>query len=408
MLRFLLATYGSRGDVDPMLALGRALVARGHQVVLAGPPDFVGYAARWDIDYRAMGQSMEAFLARNSEAVHGNPLGLARAIKRDVATGVAAQFELLTELAREADRVVAASLVFAARSCAEHAGRPYRYIAFAPESFPSRHHPGLGERRQNLPTWFNRCSWWVTQRLDNWLLRAPINRGRAKLRLPPIRNALAHFAGPSFSLLATDVELAPLPPDVLVPNPPTGAMLLDEDGPLPEEVAAFLAAGPPPAYVGFGSMPDARPEDTRTLIVESVRRAGCRALVYAGAGAGIGRDLGPDILTVGTLAHGTLFPRLAMAVHHGGAGTSARAARAGIPQVILPHLLDQFPWSARLARRGLAPRPLCFRNLTSQGLALRMREALEDPAMRATAADLARKLAGRNGAEQAAALLSAE
>lgn len=390
-----------------MFALGRALTRRGHQVVLAGPPEFTGDAAGWDIDYRPMGQSMEAFLVRNSRAIHGNTLRLARAIKRDIDRGVAAQFELLTELAREADRVVAASLVFAARSCAEHAGRPYRFIAFAPETFPSRHYPGLGERFQNLPTWLNRFSWWVARRLDNWLLRLPINRGRAKLGLPPIADALAHFADPSLSLLATDTELAPMPPDVRVPDAPTGAMLLDADGPLPEEVEAFLAAGQSPVYIGFGSMPDARPERTRALVAEAVRRAGCRAIVYADAGAGAKLDLGPGILAVGKLPHDRLFPRVALAVHHGGAGTCARAARAGIPQVILPHLLDQFPWSARLARRGLAPRPLFRRNLTSKALALRIRQALEDPAMRAAAAQLARALAGRDGAEQAAAILSA-
>jgi UDP:flavonoid glycosyltransferase YjiC (YdhE family) len=406
-LRFLLATYGSRGDVAPMLALGRALTRRGHQVVLAGPPEFAGDAAQRGVDYRPMGQSMEAFLARNSGAIHGNRLRLARVIKRDVPAEVVAQFELLTDLAREADRVVAASLVFAARSCAEHAGRPYRYIAFAPETFPSRHHPGLGERFQNLPSWFNRFSWWVTHRLDNWLLRMPINRGRARLGLPPIADALEHFADPSLGLLATDAELAPAPDDVRLPDAPTGAMLLDENGPLPEEVEAFLAAGQRPVYIGFGSMPDARPEWTRALIAEAVRRAGCRAIVYAGARAGARLDLGPDILVVGKLPHDRLFPRVALAVHHGGAGTCARAARAGIPQVILPHLLDQFPWSARLARRGLAPRPLFRRNLTSKALALRIRQALEDPAMRAAAAQLARALAGRDGAEQAAAILSA-
>jgi sterol 3beta-glucosyltransferase len=97
---------------------------------------------------------------------------------------------------------------------------------------------------------------------------------------------------------------------------------------------------------------------------------------------------------------------VALAVHHGGAGTSARAARAGIPQVILPHVLDQFPWSARIAERGLGPKPLAQTSSPAGLLAARIREALEDSGMRERAARLARALAGRDGAAQAAAILT--
>jgi vancomycin aglycone glucosyltransferase len=165
---------------------------------------------------------------------------------------------------------------------------------------------------------------------------------------------------------------------VRLPEPPAGAMLLDGDGPLPGEVEAFLGAGAPPVYIGFGSMPDAHPERTAAVIAEAVRLAGCRAIVRGDAK----RVLGPALLTVGQISHAALFPRVALAVHHGGAGTCARAARAGIPQVIVPHLLDQFPWSARLMRRGLAPPPLRRGRLSSKALA------------------------GRDGADQVAEILS--
>ena len=390
-----------------MLALGRSLLARGHSVTLAGPPDFAGDAARAGVEFRGMGRSMEGFLVRNSAAFHGNVLRLARAIKRDVDREVDAQFELLTGLAAEADRVVGASLAFAVPSCAEHAGRPYRFLAFAPDSFPSRYHPALGIGRQNLPIFVNRLSWWMARRLDNWLLRASINRGRVKLGLPAIDDVLDHFANPGCSLLATDAELAPAPSDVHVLAEPTGAMLYDEGEPLPEAVESFLAAGPPPIYIGFGSMPDACPDETRLIVAEALRLVGCRAIVYAGAGAAVPTKPRADLLTVGRLSHGKLFPRVAVAVHHGGAGTCSRAARAGIPQVILPHVLDQFSWAARLERRGLAPRPLFRRNLTSKALAGRIRQALENTDMREAAVKLALALAGRDGAGRAAAILSA-
>lgn len=230
-----------------MLALGLALERRGHEVALAGPPEFASDAARWNVVYHPMGGSITEFLARNSSVMGRNIVRLARVVKREIDVQVAAQFALLSGLARDSDHVVGASLAFAARSCAEAAGRPYHFIAFAPETFPSRHHPALGIRRQHLPRWVNRLSWWGARKLDNWLLRGVLNRGRAELGLPAIADAIDHFLPPERSLLATDAELAPTPPDVPLPEAPTGAMLLDEEGSLPAEVEAFLAEGSAPS-----------------------------------------------------------------------------------------------------------------------------------------------------------------
>jgi UDP:flavonoid glycosyltransferase YjiC (YdhE family) len=408
-LRFLLATYGSRGDVHPMLALGRALLRRGHDVQVAGPPDFAALAVQLGLRYRPMGRSVTAFLAAHRRAVHGGVLALARAIKSGVGDEVANQFELLAELAPDADCLVSTGLVFAARSCAEQAGRRFRFLAFAPEVFPSRRHPAFGTPSEHLPRCLFGLSWWAARRLDNWLLRGPINRGRARLGLPPIRDVLAHFADPAQSLLATDGELAPAPADVAVCGPPTGALLLEQDAPLPAEVERFLAEGPPPVFIGFGSMPDVQPERSAACLVAAVRRAGCRAIVATSTPppAPLAMRANADILAVGELCHAQLFPRVALVVHHGGAGTCARAARAGVPQVILPHLLDQFHWARRLAARGLAPRPLHRRRLTGRALAARIHQALADPAMRERAASLARQLAGRDGADALAAILVA-
>jgi UDP:flavonoid glycosyltransferase YjiC (YdhE family) len=410
-LRFLLATYGTRGDVHPMLALGLALVRKGHTVALAGPPEFAGDAHRLNLEYHPMGGNITAFLARHSSSIGGNLLRMARVVKREIGTELAAQFKILSSLAKASDHVVGASLAFAARSCAEYAGRPYHFIAFAPETFPSRYHPALGVRHQHLPRWANRLTWWAARKLDNWLLREALDRGRADLGLPAITDALDHFLVSGHSLLATDAELAPAPLDVQLPEGPTGAMLLDEPGQLPDAVEAFLAVGPPPIYIGFGSMPDARPERTRAQLVDVVRRVGCRAIVYASNSTSEdpkAKMEKADILTVGSLPHALLFPRVALAVHHGGAGTSARAARAGIPQVILPHVLDQFPWSARIFEKGLGPRPLLHPRPTTGRVVARIREALDNTTMRERTARLGRDLAGRDGADRIAAILSGD
>jgi vancomycin aglycone glucosyltransferase len=389
-----------------MLALAKSLERHGHAVTLAGPPDFVDDVAALRVDYQPMGQSLTEFLRAHSAAIARGLLPMLGPVKRGIDDSLAAQFDVLSTLAPQADVVVGASLAFAARSCAEAFGRPYRFVAFAPETFPSRHHGSPGIRAQGLPLFVNRACWWLARRIDNWLLAKALNQGRTKLGLPPVADTLGHFAPPNQSILATDEELAPAPPDVSLPAPPTGAWMLDDDRPLPAEVEAFLAAGPPPIYLGFGSMPDAHPARTADIVMGTIRALGCRAIIYSGP-AGIGApDLGPSILAVGTLPHARLLPRVALAVHHGGAGTCARAARAGIPQVIVPHVLDQFPWAARMHKRGLGPRPLYKTRLTTRALGARIRQALEDPGMRERATKLAQKLAGRDGAEQAAAMLT--
>jgi vancomycin aglycone glucosyltransferase len=405
-LRFLLATYGSRGDVHPMLALALALGRRGHQVVLAGPPDFADDARRAEVDFRPMGRSMTQYLADNSRDIGVNMVRFALRIKPILASEVAAQFAVLTELAAESDVVVGASLAFAARSCAEASGKPYTFIAFAPETFPSRHHPSPGVRWQGQPRLLNRLGWWLARRLDNWMLREALDGGRAQLGLPPLEDVLDHVVPARLSLLATDEELAPSPSDVPLAAPPTGAWLLPDQLELSDEVERFLSAGPPPVYFGFGSMPDARSERTRGVLVKTVRALGCRAIVFSGA-AGIGGvDLGPSILSVGPLPHDRLFPRVALAVHHGGSGTCARVARAGIPQVIVPHVLDQFPFAHRLYRRGLAAKPLWKARIGSRALIARIGAALDDTGMRERAAAVGRALRGRDGVEQAVEILT--
>jgi hypothetical protein len=126
-----------------------------------------------------MGGNITAFLAKNSSAMGGNILRMARVVKREIGTEVAAQFKVLSSLAEASDRVVGASLAFAARSCAERTqAGPTTSSPLPPRPFLRATIPRLGVRRQHLPRLVNRFSWWLARRLDNWLLRAAINRGR--------------------------------------------------------------------------------------------------------------------------------------------------------------------------------------------------------------------------------------
>ncbi|MCB0075524.1 MAG: hypothetical protein KDE20_28920, partial [Caldilineaceae bacterium] len=174
----------------------------------------------------------------------------------------------------------------------------------------------------------------------------------------------------------------------------TGAWVIEDTTPLPAELEAFLAAGEPPLFVGFGSMP-ATPEVARAW-VEAARAAGRRVLVSRGWAELDVVDGAADALVIGDVAHDRLFPRVAAVVHHGGAGTTATAARAGVPQVIAPMFSDQPYWASRVVALGVG----VATSQAATNLVDVLAEAL-DPETAATARALAEQV-GNDGAATAA------
>ncbi len=170
-------------------------------------------------------------------------------------------------------------------------------------------------------------------------------------------------------------------------------------------LAAFLDGGPPPVFVGFGSMRPRDPRRTSALVVDALRRAGRRGIVSAGW-AGLEAS-GDDVLVVQDVPHDWLFPRCAAVVHHGGAGTTGTAVTAGVPSFAVPFFADQFFWGVRTARLGVGPDPIPARRLEPGRLAAAIRTAVENPGMRARAADAARHIAAEDGVAAAAAALAA-
>ncbi|WP_307825517.1 glycosyltransferase [Streptomyces sioyaensis] len=161
-------------------------------------------------------------------------------------------------------------------------------------------------------------------------------------------------------------------------------------------LADFLQAGPPPVYVGFGSMPLDEPERFGRLVGRALRLAGVRGVVQT-AWAGLSVD-GDDVLTVGEVPHARLFPRMAAVVHHAGAGTTAAGMRAGVPAVPVPMMLDQSFWASRLTALGVSPGRVPFRQLSAERLAAAIRKAVEEPRYRHRARQLAALLDAEDGA----------
>jgi vancomycin aglycone glucosyltransferase len=344
-MRILLSSWGSRGDVEPLMGLAVELRALGVEVRVCAPPDFADLAARAGVPLIAMGTSLR-------EMLHGEkPLTPADA-PQTAANLVAMQFDTVAAAADGSDAVVATGLMPAGvRSIAEKLGIHYVLVGFLPGTFPSPHQTPLARPGKPFPPGAdNRVLWDVDAERVNALYRGPLNAHRAAIGLPPVDNVRDHVHTDR-PWLAVDPILGPWPgsPDLDVVQ--TGTWILPDERPLPDDLVAFLEAGTPPVYVGFSSV--RAPQDVARVAIEAVRERGHRVLVSRGWADLALIDDGDDCFAVGEANHQELFKRVAAVVHHGGAGTTATAARAGAPQVVVPQIADQPYWAGRVAELGI-------------------------------------------------------
>jgi sterol 3beta-glucosyltransferase len=202
-------------------------------------------------------------------------------------------------------------------------------------------------------------------------------------------------------------HVLPRPADWPAEHQVTGYWFLDapDDWTPPPDLAAFLAAGEPPVYIGFGSMGSRDPGATARLAVEALARAGRRGILAAGWGGLTATDLPATIFPLGAIPHAWLFPQMAAIVHHGGAGTTAAALRAGVPSLVVPFGLDQPFWGRRVAELGVGPSPIARGALTARGLANALRDTLADGAIRHRAAALGRAISAEEGIGTAVTLI---
>jgi vancomycin aglycone glucosyltransferase len=325
-------------------------------------------------------------------------------VPRLTAELIATWFDKVAAAAEGCDALVASGVIPAAvgaRSVAEKLGIHCVHVSYCPIVLPSPHHPPTPLPGRPLPPEVtdNRVLWDLNAQSMNALFGAALNTHRASSGLPPVDNVRAHILT-GHPWLAADPALAPWQqtPDLDVVQ--TGAWIVPDERPLPAELEAFLEAGTPPVYVGFGSMP--APKDIARVAIEAIRAHGRRVLVSRGWADLALTDDRDDCLAIGEVNHQALFGRVAAVVHHGGAGTTTTAARAGAPQVLVPRMADQPYWAGRVAELGIGaahddPAP------TTESLSAALRTALT-PQTRARATAVAGTIR-TDGATVAAALL---
>ncbi|MET9643656.1 glycosyltransferase [Streptomyces syringium] len=409
-MRLLIATVGSRGDVAPYTGLGVRLRQAGHEVTIATHDGFAGLAGQAGLGFRPLPVDPRAQLASAAGQ---------RVLR--AGTGATAVMELL-RMGRTVMPALGRGLLDAARQgtdllllaattaplgqvVAEALGVPTVGLFLQPLA-PTREFPPVLTGTRSLGRRGNLLVGHALQSAVDRLITPPVRGLREELGLPrrgagaerrrAIRRRMPLLHGFSPCVVSRPSDW---PPCMEVtgywwPSPPPGWRP-------PPRLADFLASGPPPVYVGFGSLVVAESERLGAVIGSALRTAKVRAVVQAGWS-----DLsvtGDDVLAVGEIPHHWLFPRMAAVVHHAGAGTTAAGLRAGVPSVPVPAQLDAPFWARRLTALGVSPGSVPLAELSSDRLAAALRRAVEEPAHRRRARALAARINAEDGAAKVVA-----
>jgi sterol 3beta-glucosyltransferase len=396
-MRVLAITFGTEGDVRPLAALCSALIEAGHEARLLGPDDALDAARAADAPASGLPGAIRDTLRAAGTTRNAGAAALARVVNANAS----AWLGLALDHGTGCDVVVGAGLAaFIGLSAAEKLGVPGVGAGMFPLT-PTAEFASPFIPPGATPAWANRLTFHLANGLVWRSLRRATNAARVGVGLPARRRVWTEHP----MLYGFSRHLIPRPRDW-----PANAVVCGAWSPAPadwsppEALTAFLAAGEPPIYVGFGSMAVTEPRPLLEALTTAI--GGRRALFYPGWSGVLGTDLPANVQVIGATPHDWLFPRTAMAIHHGGSGTTHSAARAGVPSIVVPFAGDQPFWADRLRRAGVAPAAVNPHRPDARAIATAI--AFADRAdVRTRAAHLGKAMAEETGPATAVAHLEA-
>ncbi len=407
-MKLTLLALGSRGDVQPLLALALGLRAAGHNVCVATHGIFAPLLSGLGLGFAPVQSNpkelLESASGQAARSTGSNPLSSLRHFAAAINAAIVESGAECLAACRGADVILYGGAAWHVGPLIAEALHLPVIGTYLQPFHRTRAYPGYASpTARNLGGLLNELTFVLDETMF-WLpVRSAVNRLREQvLGLPPIPrrvNSNRHWQQHEFVLYGFSPAVVPglqgLGDRVRV----TGYWFLDRPATWqpPAELVAFLQAGPPPVYVGFGSM--GRQVDAP--ILEALARCGQRGLIGAGwSRAGQG-DLPESVFEVADVPHDWLFPQMAAVVRHGGAGTTAAGLRAGVPSVIVPFMVDQPFWGQRVADLGAGPEPIPQGRLTAERLAAAIGRAVGDAGMRRRAREVSERIRAEDGVARA-------
>lgn len=412
-MKITIIASGSRGDVQPYVALGAGLKKAGHDIRFVTTQDFQDFVLAHGLAFVTMGGSAE--LRKNVQ----------NQMQDIIERGNL--FEILAQTAKGAEQLAHDSAVSGLQACddadfilaglgglfvglalSEKLGIPLiqaHLMPFTPtRAFASVLTP-LPQSPITRP--LNRFSHHITRQAMWQMMR----RADAKVRADVLKLDTAPFGGPfarlerqtRVTLYGYSAHVIPRPADWSTNTYVTGYWFVDPlpDWSPPSDLTAFINAGAPPVYVGFGSMPSRKPDETTAMILQALSLCNQRAVLSEGWGALQRGDLPDTVYMLDSIPHRWLFPKMGAIVHHGGAGTTGAGFASGVPSIITPFFGDQPFWGKLAHMLGVGPPPIVRQRLTAANLAEAIQCAMTDTCMRKKAAILGAQLQNEDGVAQA-------
>lgn len=383
-MKFIIPTIGTRGDVQPYIALALGLQGVGHTATLASHPVMRGLVASYGLPFASMGPDID--IGRETAAIRGRSpnwmLGFLRVMKFSFAMLEAAHADLLA-LCPDVDLVIVTHTA-AGSIEADQLGLPTVSVTLMPQAIP------VSDPNE---AFLKRSAMKIAGAGMGLVMTRPLNQIRKRLGLPPM--------GPA-GITSSTLNLIPISPHVSPPDSRweprhhmTGYWFAPspQGWTPPEDLAAFLAAGEPPVVVSLGAMALSGEDalEAAQITLQAVQEARVRAIIQGWDEPMKQLALPPTVFHAGPVPHDWLLERAGGIVHHGGFGTTAAGLRAGVPGLVIPHIIDQFIWGGKVAELGVGPQPISRPKLTAAKMAEALRQ-MASPELRAKAAGLGRAI----------------
>jgi sterol 3beta-glucosyltransferase len=414
-MQIAIIALGSQGDVQPYVALGRGLKAAGHAVRLVTHENFGKLISSHGLAFCPMSGNVQEVVESpemrrllekgNFFAINAHTSKILERAAIDWAKEGLAACEGMDLL------IAGVGGLFVALSLAEKLQIPMlqAYVfPFTPTSaFPGVLFPQSVSRFGGA---VNRLTHHLLRQIIWQRFRKPDRLARQQVLKLPAAPLLGPYNSAKFRRYPALYGFSPS----VIPKPAdwhnthiAGYWFLNAvpDWTPPADLMTFLQAGPPPVYIGFGSMGSRKPEETADLVLSAIARTGQRAILLSGWGGLSKADLPDTVFMVESIPHSWLFSQVAAVVHHGGAGTTAAGLRAGVPSIVIPFFGDQLFWGQRVAALGVGPDPIPRKQLTVERLTQVIRQAVTNRAMIKRAAELGAKIQAEDGIANAVAIV---
>jgi sterol 3beta-glucosyltransferase len=409
-MKVTILTYGSRGDVQPFVALANGLMKRGHEVKFAAPHRFANIVGAYKVPFVPLAGDPEEMSRRINDA-GTNAIRIISSIK-DYVFAIAPQVSRSAFQACEDADLLIHSFLFTvgAHSWAREHSIPDVSVQGFPMFAPTREFPSVA-MSQLPPGVLSYLSHWVATQAFWYggnMGYGPARRANPDIPYPeklywpfdadPVRPRTPMLCAWSQNVLPRPSDW---PPNIHV----TGYFFLDADPSFqpPADLQEFLDAGKPPVCISFGSMINRNAERIDQIVRDALAKTGQRGIFLSGW-SNIIHESSKDIFYCNDVPHDWLLSRCEMIIHHGGAGTTSSGLRAGIPNIVVPFTADQPFWGKRVYAIGAGPQPILVKHLSIENLTNAMAEA-EDENLRNRAKDLGQRIRSEDGVEQAIGLI---